>query len=396
MKSRRLERRVRELMRTFPAVALVGPRQVGKTTLARVLGDRLDGLYLDLELPSDRAKLADAELYLDQHQRRLVIIDEIHRAPGLFQALRALIDRRRRAGIRAGQFLLLGSASLELLQQASETLAGRIAYVELTPFSALEVAPKGGAALDRLWWRGGFPDSFLARTDRSSVDWRQAFIRTYLERDVPAFGPRIPAETLYRLWQMLAHNQGQMLNAANLAAGLGISGQTVTRYLDLLVDLLLVRRLQPWASNATKRLVRSPKVYVRDAGVAHTLAGIHDREMLQGHPLIGPSWEGFVLEQLMEAAPAARPWFYRTAAGAEIDLVLDFGARGRWAIDVTRSLASPQPTKGFHLACDDIKATRRLAVYPGTERFRVAATTELVPLVAAITTVSQFATSKQR
>src|ERR1035437_1381491 len=285
--------RVRELLTGFPAVALLGPRQAGKTTLARDLAEAMSGraVYLDLELPSDRAKMSDAELYLSAHEDHLVILDEIQRAPGLFQVLRGVIDQRRRKGIRAGEFLLLGSASMDLLQQSAESLAGRIAYLELTPFILPEVQGMGPGAADRLWVRGGFPDSYLAADDSSSFRWRIAFIQTYLERDIPALGPRVPAETLHRFWRMLAHNQGQLLNAARLAAGLGVSGQTVARYLDILVDLLLVRRLQPWTANLAKRLVRSPKVFVRDSGIVHALLGLTDQEELLGHPVVGASWE---------------------------------------------------------------------------------------------------------
>jgi predicted AAA+ superfamily ATPase len=232
--------------------------------------------------------------------------------------------------------------------------------------------------------RGGFPDSFLAPDDPASLDWRRSFIATYLERDIPMLGPRIPAETLGRFWRMLAHKQGQLLNAARLAASLGVSGQTVARYLDIMVDLLLVRRLRPWAANAGKRLVRSPKVYVRDSGVAHALLGIADREDLLGHPVAGESWEGFVIENLVASAPpGTEAWFYRSSAGAEIDLILQLGARDLWAVEVKRSL-SPTPSRGFHVACDDVKATRRLLVYPGTDPYRLKGDVEVVPLTAVV------------
>jgi predicted AAA+ superfamily ATPase len=377
---------IQKLLAEFPAVALLGPRQAGKTTLARALADALPekAVYLDLELPSDRAKLSDAELYLSAHEDRLVILDEIQRAPGLFQILRGVIDQRRRKGIRAGEFLLLGSASMDLLQQSAESLAGRIAYLELTPFVLPEVESLGGEGADRLWVRGGFPDSYLAADDAASFRWRIAFIQTYLERDIPALGPRVPAETLHRFWRMLAHNQGQMLNAARLAAGLGVSGQTVVRYLDTLVDLLLVRRLQPWTANLAKRLVRSPKVFVRDSGVLHALLGLTDQEQVLGHPVAGSSWEGFVIENLLAAAPAAATaWFYRTANGAEVDLLLELGPQRLWAVEVKRSL-NPQPAKGFHLACNDVKATHRFVVYPGKERYRLDPSTEAVPLAALL------------
>jgi predicted AAA+ superfamily ATPase len=373
----------------FPAVALLGPRQAGKTTLARALADEFGNkaVYLDLERPSDRAKLADAELYLSAHENQLVILDEIHRAPGIFQVLRGIIDKRRHKGIRVSEFLLLGSASMDRLKQAAESLAGRIAYLELTPFMVREIETLGTNAIDLLWVRGGFPDSYLAPDDSGSFDWRLAFIQTYLERDIPALGPRVPAETLHRFWQMLAHSQGQLLNAARLAAGLGVSGQTVARYLDILVDLLLVRRLQPWTPNLSKRLVRSPKVYVRDSGIVHALLGTPGHEQLLGHPIVGPSWEGFVIENLISAAPAgANMWFYRTSAGAEIDLLLDLGPNKLWAVEVKRSLSNPHPTRGFHLACEDVKATRRLVVYPGEERYRIDPLTEVVSLPALLKT----------
>jgi len=374
-------------MDRFPAVALLGPRQAGKTTLAHLVADELaeKAVYLDLELPSDRAKLSDPELYFSAHENQLVILDEIHRAPNVFQTLRSVIDRRRRKGIRAKQFLLLGSASMDLLKQSAESLAGRIAYLHLAPFIVTEIGAFGANAADRLWERGGFPDSFLAEDDAGSFQWRLAFIQTYLERDIPALGPRVPAETLHRFWQMLAHSQGQLLNAARLAAGLGVSGQTVARYLDILVDLLLVRRIQPWIPNISKRLVRSPKVYVRDSGIVHALLGIREKEQLLGHPVVGPSWEGFVVENLLVAAPpGSNPWFYRTSAGAEIDLLLELGPRKLWAIEVKRSLSSPRPSKGFHMACADVKAARRLVVYPGRERYRIDSLTEVVPLSAIL------------
>jgi len=387
MIQRDIEDDVAELLGEFPAVALLGPRQVGKTTLALRLSKRLgdDALYLDLELPSDRAKLADAELYLNQHEDRLVIFDEIHRLPGLFETLRGLIDRRRKKGRRNRHFLLLGSASIDLLQQSSETLAGRIAYAYLAPFSVAEVMRAMPDAADRVWLRGGFPDSFLAASEKASFRWRSAFIATYLERDVPALGPRIAAETLRRYWQMLAHNQGQMLNAAQLANALSVSGQTVARYLDIMVDLFLVRRLAPWVSNSRKRLVRTPKVYVRDSGLLHALLNIEDKEALLGHPVVGASWEGMLIENILQKiSSSAKATFYRSSAGAEIDLVIEFSAKERWAIEVKRSISDPKPARGFYIGCDDIKATRQLVLYPGEQRFPVDKNTEAMPLQALL------------
>ena len=375
--------RLLDLLQRFPAVALLGPRQAGKTTLALSLEEQLkpQALYLDLELPSDRAKLADPELYLSQHRDRLVILDEIHRLPDIFQTLRSLIDRRRRTGRKVSQFLLLGSASMDLMHQSAETLAGRIAYLELTPFTAAEVGGTSPSAPDALWLRGGFPESFLADDDEGSFEWRTAFIQTYLERDVPALGPRVPAETLRRFWQMLAHNQGQMLNGAQLAAGLGVSGHTIARYLDILVDLLLVRRLQPWVSNVRKRLVRSPKVYVRDSGLVHALLGIRTQEELFGHPIVGPSWEGMLIENILNSLPATvRSWFYRTSAGAEIDLVLEFGPKNIWAIEIKRSISNPVPSKGFYIGCADLQAARQIILYPGKESYRTDPRSEVMSL----------------
>jgi len=350
----------------FPAVALLGSRQTGKTTLAGLIAEERASTYLDLENTADREKLSDAALYLSGHEEELVILDEVQRVPELFQTLRGLIDRGRRRNIRAGRFLLLGSASIDLLKQSGESLAGRIAYIELGPFNVLEV---DAVTHEKLWIRGGFPDSFLADSDEASLVWRENFVRTYLERDVPQLGPRVPAETLRRFWTMLAHMQGGLLNAAQLARALAVDGKTVARYLDLLVDLLLVRRLPPFHPNVGKRLVKSPKVYVRDSGIVHALLGLDDRDSVLGHPVAGGSWEGFVLENLLSAAPErVRPWFYRTAAGAEIDLVLQMPGGDLWAVEIKRGLA-PRLGKGFHHARQDLNPTRSFVVYSGIERY---------------------------
>lgn len=365
------------LLEQSPAVALIGPRQVGKTTLALALAEQRDSVYLDLESEADRARLADPALYLADHVDELVVLDEIHRAPGLFEALRGIIDRGKRQGRGSGRFLLLGSAAIDLLAQSGETLAGRIAFVELAPFSISEV---GADELDPLWVRGGFPDSFLARGDAEALRWRRDFIRTYLERDIPQLGPRIPAETLRRLWTMFAHHQGGLLNAAQLARSLGVSGKTVGHYLDLMVDLLLVRRLPPRVANAGKRLVRSPKVYVRDSGIVHALLGLADKEAVLGHPVAGPSWEGMAIENLAVAAgPQAETSFYRTSGGAEIDLVLTWPDGAEWAVEVKRGLA-PKLERGFRSALDDIEPERSFVVYPGMDRYRLGPSTVAVGL----------------
>jgi predicted AAA+ superfamily ATPase len=274
----------------------------------------------------------------------LVILDEVHRVPELFQRLRGVIDRGRRQGKGNGRFLLLGSAAMDLLRQSGESLAGRISYLELGPFDALEV-PIG--ATETLWVRGGFPRSFLAENDALSMEWRRNFIRTYVERDVPQFGSRISAETLRRFWTMLAHNQAQVLNAANLARGLGVDGKTVAGYLDLLVDLLLVRRLPAWHHNVGKRLVKSPKVYVRNSGIAHALLGIRDKEVLLGHPVVGQTWESFIIETMIAVAPdGTEAHYYRTSNGIEVDLVLTLPGGTRWAIQIKRSSA-PKVERGI-------------------------------------------------
>jgi hypothetical protein len=379
MIERRITVELEELIDSYPAVALLGPRQVGKTTLARALGDRRPSIYLDLESDADRARLAEPELYLSSHEDKLVILDEVHRLPGLFQNLRGLIDQGRRVGRKVGRFLLLGSASIDLLKQSGESLAGRIAYLEMSPIDGLEV-PAG--ELDRLWLRGGFPDSYLASSDRASQRWRRDFIRTYLERDIPVLGSRIPAETLRRFWTMLAHHQSGLMNAASFARGLGIDNKTVASYLDLLVDLLLVRRLEPWHANIGKRLVKSPRIYVRDSGIAHTLLGLETLDEVLGHPIAGPSWEGFAIETIIAAAPSGtQAHFYRTAAGAEIDLVLTRPGRRPWAIEIKRSL-TPKVEKGFHNACEDIDPERRMIVYPGSALYPLSSMVDVVPLAA--------------
>jgi len=370
-----------------PAVALLGPRQAGKTTLALEVARSRPSVYLDLESEADRARLSEPELYLAQHEEELVVLDEIQRTPELFRSLRGLIDAGRRRNRGKGRFLVLGSASIDLLKQSSESLAGRIRYLELAPLDAGEV---GLEQVDALWLRGGFPESLLSDTDAASLRWRADFIRTYLERDVPQLGPRIPAATLRRLWTMLAHQQGGLLNAAALARALAVDGKTVASYLDLLVDLLLVRRLQPWHANIRKRLVKSPKVYVRDSGLVHALLGIDDREALLAHPVAGASWEGLAIESLIGAAPiGTEPYFFRTAAGAEIDLLLKLpGQRKPWAIEIKRGLA-PQLERGFRVACDDIRPGPRRVVYGGRERFPLATDVEAVSLVDLCDELSQ-------
>jgi len=375
MIKRRIYQSTLDQLDQFPAVALLGPRQSGKTTLALELARTRPSIYMDLESETDRNKLLEPELYLASHSDKLVILDEVHRLPGLFNNLRGLIDKARRAGRKNGQFLLLGSASLDLLQQSGESLAGRIAYVELGPFDITEVE-----SADRLWLRGGFPDSLLATSEAKSLNWRKNFIRSYLERDIPQMGPRIPAETLRRFWTMLAHVQGGLLNSASLARGLDVDNKTIGRYLDLLVDLLLVRRLSCWHGNSGKRLTKSPKILIRDSGIVHALLNIPDQEALLGHPVLGASWEGFVIENILALVPNdTQSSFYRSSGGAEVDLVLEFPGGETWAIEIKRSL-KPKVSRGYHSACEDLHPNRKLLVYPGEDQYPIGNDIQVISL----------------
>jgi predicted AAA+ superfamily ATPase len=391
MYSRQPQLKLLRLMQQFPAVGLLGPRQAGKTTLAFAQKEFYpNALYLDLELPSAQRQLDDPEAFLMAHAQQLVILDEVQRMPDLFSILRGVIDQRRRMNQPSGQFLLLGSATGVLLQQSSESLAGRIAYVELPALQASEIfgTQASVADLNTLWVRGGFPLSWLAASDADSMTWREVFITTYLEKDIPALGPRIPATTLRRLWTMLAHHQGELLDQSKLASALAISGQTVSRYIDLLCDLMLVRRLPAWHGNVGKRLIRSPKVYVRDSGLVHALLGLPHLDAVLGHPVAGSSWEGFVVEQLVNAAPNAQASFYRTSNGAEVDLVLTFRNQQTWVIEIKRSSA-PTVSRGFHQAAIDLGAARKLLVAPVEQTYPMKEHIEVVDVLTAVRWVTE-------
>ncbi len=339
-----------ECLAGFPAVALLGPRQCGKSTLAKNLIRQFpDSVYLDLELPSDAQKLTEPELFFSHNSNVLICLDEIQRSPELFAPLRAIIDLQG----RNGQFLLLGSASRDLIKQSSESLAGRIAYLELAPFSMMELI-KGNVLenMNDFWLRGGFPDSFLAKNEKASLRWRANFIRTFLEKDIPQLGFRIPANTLHRLWQMCAHSQGQLLNSSKLGSALGVSHTTLRSYIDLLAETFMLRILQPFNANVKKRLVKAPKVYIRDSGILHSLLQIDSYDNLLGHPVFGASWESMVIENIVTALPDWQPFFYRTSAGAEIDLLLIRGQR-TIAIECKAS-KSPKVSRGFWSALEDI------------------------------------------
>jgi predicted AAA+ superfamily ATPase len=374
MINRRLLPVIEHSLTEFPAVALLGPRQAGKTTLARIaVNERPGSLYLDLERPSDLAKLADPELFLSRHADQFIVLDEIQRQPELFAVLRALIDEKR----VPGRFLLLGSASPQLLRQASESLAGRISFHELAPFDVSEINPSH-FELQNLWLRGGYPLSWLAKSDTASFAWRESFIATHLERDIPSFGIRIPGTTLHRFWRMLAHLHGQLWNASRLAAGFGVSAPTVQHYLDILEATYMLRRLPPLQANLGKRLVKSPKVYLRDSGILHALLGITSLNDLAGHPVVGASWEGWVLEQIAQLIGSQ--WqlsFYRTASGAEIDIVAERGKR-KIGFEIKFSSA-PAPTKGFWLAMNDLKLEQAYIIAPVESGYPLAPNVEVVP-----------------
>lgn len=381
----------------FDSVALVGPRQVGKTTLAREIAadSGQKAKYLDLENPADRQLLDDPNSYFSLYEDHLIILDEVQRVPEIFQVLRGQIDHRRRMKGKGGKFLILGSASMDLLRQSSESLAGRISYVEMTPLTYREVqsvdqskSQNEQALIDNLWLKGGFPESHIRQDEEASLQWRQDFIQTYLERDIPQFGLQVATDQLARFWRMLANDQGELFNAQRFARSLGVSGHTISRYLDILEKLLLVRNLQPWSVNTGKRLVKSPRPFVRDSGILHALLNLQTHDALRSHVVSGKSWEGFVIENLISASNGkTRPYFYRTGAGAEADLVLEFSPGKCWAIEVKLSSA-PKVDRGFHNAADDIAAVRRILVYKGKESYPIRGGIEAMPLLDAMNEIS--------
>lgn len=362
-----------------PAVVLLGARQVGKTTLAKTIAADLESIYLDLESPADLLKLTDPESYLREHQNKLVILDEIQRSPDLFMILRGLIDENRQQGRKTGQFLLLGSASMALMRQSSESLAGRIRYIEMGGIHTLEI-DRQYSSIRQNWLRGGFPESYTATDDSQAMDWLEDLIRTYLERDIPQMGFRIPATRLRRLWTMLAHLQGENINYSKLAGNLEVDSKMVHHYIDILTDLLLLRRLEPWHANVKKRLVKSPRYYVRDSGILHRLLGIDNFEALLSNPVLGKSWEGFVIENIHAVLPRrSETFFYRTAAGAEIDLVIKMPDSQIWAVEIKHGLA-PKLSKHFNHTCQDIGAAKKYVVYGGEDEFPIGENTKVLSL----------------
>ncbi|MBX2895985.1 MAG: ATP-binding protein [Cyclobacteriaceae bacterium] len=396
MLKRALSNNLAASLQQAPVVALLGPRQVGKTTLALTEAELQSkkSIYLDLELDSDLNKLNDAESYLKRLDNHLVIIDEVQRKPELFRTLRSIVDIRKRAGEKAGQFLLLGSASRDLLQKSAETLAGRIHYLELSPFNVSEiyaVDPTGFNA-DKLWLRGGFPDSYLAATEDESWQWRTNFISTYVERDIPNMGPRISPQHMKRFWAMLAHYHGQQTNFSKLGHSLEVSHTTIKSYLDTLTAFYMVRQIQPWFGNSKKRLVKSPKIYIRDSGILHKLLNISTFESLIGNPASGASWEGFVIENIIsQLSDKWRYSYYRSTSQSEIDLVLEGPNKEVWAVEVKRGLA-PTVNKGFHTASEDISATTKFVVYPGYDRYPISKDTEVIGLTDFLYLIANKAT----
>ncbi|SDD57499.1 ATP-binding protein [Niabella drilacis] len=366
MIQRNLEAEILKLLKQFPAVAILGPRQVGKTTLAKRLARHTGKacIYLDIEKPSDQLKLSDAETYLRFHSNKLVVLDEVQYLPALFSTLRPLIDEKR----KAGRYLLTGSASPALIKGVSESLAGRIAYTELPPIGFSELP--ASISLQRHWFRGGFPGALTAKTEVQSRNWLDHFIKSYIERDLNQFFHVNLSTTLVRnFWQMLAYNNSGVLNAENFARALGVTNPTVNRYLDYLEGAYLVRKLQPWFANVNKRLVKSPKVYIRDSGLLHRLAQIHTMDELRGNVLIGASWEGYAIEQIIQVLPPAlSPFFYRTHNGAELDLLLVKKNKPYVAIEIKVS-ASAQPSRGFYESIDTLNPAKRFVIAPYGEAY---------------------------
>jgi predicted AAA+ superfamily ATPase len=365
-----LVHRIRRALRLSPVTVLYGPRQCGKTTVARQMVGAASAAYFDLEDPVGERQLSEPMLAL-QRLRGLVVIDEVQRQPGLFSVLRVLVDRKP----PGARFLILGSASPELLRQSSESLAGRIAFVEMGGF---DLAEAGRASLRRLWWRGRFPRSFLARNDAESRAWQENFIRTFLERDIRAFGVEVPPVVLRRLWMMLAHYHGQIWNASELARSLGESHTTVKRHLDILTGALMVRQLQPWYENLSKRQVKSPKIYLRDTGLLHALLGVSSFRFLQGHPRLGASWEGFAVEEILRTVGERNAYFWATQSGAELDLLVLQGGK-RYGIEVKYGDA-PGISKSMRIAFSDLGLQHLLIVYPGDRSYNLDKHVAAVPL----------------
>jgi len=359
--------KIKEKLGSIPGVVILGPRQCGKSTLAKAMISEIGGaVYLDLERPSDVSKLRDPEAFFSLNSDKLICLDEIQRAPELFPVLRSVMDENK----QNGQFIILGSASPALIQQSSETLAGRISYFELTPFLLKEVSDDHHLkTLRRLWLRGGFPRSYLASNEKESFEWRLDFIRTFLERDIPQLGFRTPAKTLERFWRICSHLHGQLLNSSKLGESMGVSHHTVRSYVDMLEQSFVLRVLQPYESNLKKRLIKSPKIYIRDSGILHALLGIENHNDLLGHPVYGASWEGLVIENILPLLPNWKASFYRTSSGSEIDLILEKGNK-RVAIEC-KGATSPNLSRGFWNAVSEVKFQEVWVIAPIKEAYPI-------------------------
>lgn len=362
---RKFERLILNDIQNFPCVAILGPRQCGKSTLALHLKKTLpELLYLDLENPADLRKIEDPLMFFEQNRDRLVCLDEIQRRSELFPPLRSILD----SGRKKGQLIILGSASQDLIKQSSETLAGRISYIELTPFLLSEVYKSFDDMLT-IWLRGGFPESYLAPDDSISGRWRVNFIRTFLERDIPQLGITIPSKNIERLWQMCAHSHGQVLNSSKLGESIGVTHHTIKNYLNILEQTFMIRQLQPYSNNLKKRLVKSPKLYIRDTGILHSLLGVETFNDLLGHTIYGQSWEGFVIENIMTEMHEYKGYFYRTSNGSEIDLILEKGSK-KIAIECKSSTA-PEVTKGFYNSLEDLGIDNAWVIAPVKEPYNI-------------------------
>jgi len=384
MITRYCQQQLLEALNAMPVVALLGPRQVGKTTLALTIAQLVqkESIYLDLESDADSNKLQDPEAYIKRHPGKLLILDEVQRKPDLFRILRGIVDERKRNGERAGHFLLLGSASRDLLQHSSETLAGRIRYLELTPFSSfeLQLTQKANYNLEYRWLTGGYPDSYLSNNLKNSWDWRRDFIATYMDRDLPNMGVNIPSAQLNRFWKMLAHYSGQQINYSELGRSMELSHTTIKNYLDVLTDFFMIRQLRPWSGNIKKRLVKSPKIYVRDSGLLHNLLNIFSLDDLLAHPAVGGSWEGFVIENILNQITSRWQYsYYRSATQNEIDLILETPDSEIWTIEIKRNSA-PRLGRGFYEACNDVGATHRWIINASVDRYPLSEDIEVIGL----------------
>lgn len=385
MIQRALFKKLEKSLNSVPIVALLGSRQVGKTTLAKQLADQFHktATYIDLESDADYNKLTDAESYLKRFDGELLIIDEVQRKKDLFRILRSIVDRRKSKGERTGHFLLLGSASKDLLQESSESLAGRIRYLELTPFTVWELSTQNKKSFDleNLWFRGGYPDSYLAPNDEESWNWRSDFISTYVERDIPNMGVGISPERLNRFWKMIAHYHGNQVNFSELGRSMEMSHSTIKNYLDVLTEFYMIRQLNPWSGNIKKRLVKSPKIYIRDSGILHRLLRLSKFDALLSHPSVGASWEGFVAENIINTLNDQWEYsYFRTATQVEIDLVLITPENKVWAVEIKRS-SSPKLGKGFYEACRDIKADQKWVIIPDNERYPLKDEVEVIGVI---------------